>query len=116
VSKSGNLLAGLPDHPLTEEQFDTLLEHGPVSIERIVSTGQTAPDTGWFDQQQDEWVCVIDGVARIEIDGKGETLLERGDWLMLPAHCRHRVVFTQTAPPTVWLAVHMYPAGKQRPV
>jgi hypothetical protein len=25
---------------------------------------------------------------------------------LLPAHCRHRVTWTQKTPPTVWLAIH----------
>jgi hypothetical protein len=32
--------------------------------------------------------------------------LAKGDWVLLPAHCRHRVTWTQSEPPTVWLAVH----------
>ena len=106
-TSGGNLLSGLPDHPLTEEEYDPLLSHGPVRIERIVSTGQTAPETGWFDQEEDEWVCLLEGNARLEIEGEGERGLVRGDWLFLPAHCRHRVTYTQAAPPTVWVAVFM---------
>ena len=32
--------------------------------------------------------------------------LHAGDWILLPAHCRHRVTWTQSDPATVWLAVH----------
>lgn len=106
--RRGSLYDEVPSGRLTEERFDTLLDSGPVTIERIVSTGQTAPGDGWFDQPQDEWVCLIQGAARLEIEnGEGETVLAPGDWVFLPAHCRHRVTWTQTKPPTLWLAVHI---------
>lgn len=111
--RRGNLLEGLAGPPLAEEMFDTLLEDGAVTIERIVSTGQTAPESGWFDQPDDEWVCILEGAARVEIEGEADELtLTRGAWLFLPAHCRHRVTWTQADPPTVWLAVHIYPARR----
>ena len=31
--------------------------------------------------------------------------LQPGDWLLIPAGCRHRVA--ETGPDTVWLAVHV---------
>lgn len=34
-----------------------------------------------------------------------------GDWLVIPAHARHRVDYTQASPPTVWLAVFLPPAA-----
>jgi cupin 2 domain-containing protein len=29
--------------------------------------------------------------------------------VFLPAHCRHRVIWTSTDPPAVWIAVHVAP-------
>ena len=34
--------------------------------------------------------------------------LEEGDYIFLPAHCRHRVAWTRSQPPTVWLAIHLF--------
>ena len=42
---------------------------------------------------------------RIEGESKDRALAE-GDWILLPAHCRHRVTWTRAQPPTVWLAIH----------
>lgn len=107
----GSLFSGLPDGPLAAEQFDTLVEDGRVTIERIISTGQVSDD--WYDQPQDEWVCLIAGEARLLIDGEErERQLGPGDWVFLPAHCRHRVTFTLKEPPTIWVAVHIHPARK----
>jgi cupin 2 domain-containing protein len=33
--------------------------------------------------------------------------LAPGDYIYLPAHCRHRIVWTSPDKPTVWLAVHL---------
>lgn len=109
-----NLFSNLPTTPLAEERFDTLLENGAITIERIVSTGQTAPDSGWFDQVQDEWVCLIEGDARLEIEGQGESTLVKGDWLHIPAGCKHKVTHTRAVPPTIWLAVHFSAVASEK--
>ena len=105
---AGNLHAGLPAAPRPDELFEPLLTTPGVRIERIVSTGQVTPDGEWYDQDTDEWVLLTAGLARLRIDGEDEDrALAPGDWLYLPAHCRHRVTWTQAAPPTIWLAVHL---------
>jgi len=76
-------------------------------IERIVSTGQVTPEGEWYDQEGDEFVFLVEGAARLHIEGEHEDRkLNEGDWISLPAHCRHRVTWTRDDPPTVWLAVH----------
>ncbi|RVT91571.1 cupin domain-containing protein [Rhodovarius crocodyli] len=88
------------------ERFDTLLTRPGVTIERIVSTGQASPEGFWYDQDRDEFVLLLSGAARLTIEGQAPRDLRPGDWLHLPAHCRHRVEYTQAEPATVWLAVH----------
>ncbi|MCW2381777.1 MULTISPECIES: cupin domain-containing protein [unclassified Sphingobium] len=100
-----NLLAPLPDASV-EEIFDLILEKAGARIERIVSQGQTTPDTAPYDQPYDEWVMLLAGGARLWLEDRGECAFSPGDALLIPAHVRHRVVWTQAAPPTVWLAVH----------
>ncbi len=104
--QSGNLLADAPAS-LPDERFDTLLARPGLRIERIVSTGHASAPDFWYDQPQDEWVCVIAGSAAIVIDGEAQPrVLNAGDWIEIPAHVRHRVQWTDAAQPTVWLAVH----------
>ena len=43
-----NLLTSLPDH-LDHEQVEELLNQPNVKIERMLSKGQTSPETGWYD-------------------------------------------------------------------
>lgn len=105
--RSGNLRQGLPQQRLADEIVDVLAARGAVRVERIVSTGQATPAGTWYDQGTDEWVLVASGAARLRIEGEdADRELGEGDWLVLPAHCRHRVTYTQADPPTVWLAVH----------
>lgn len=105
--KTGNLRRDLPARPLPDEIFDVLVERPGLRIERIVSTGQTTPEGQWYDQEADEWVLVIAGAARLRIEGEGtDRDLGEGDWILLPARCRHRVTWTRSEPPTVWLAIH----------
>ncbi|WP_136661116.1 cupin domain-containing protein [Nitratireductor sp. XY-223] len=106
----GNLFSGLPGDKVEGEIFDTLQSAPGMRIERIVSTGQVTAEDDWYDQDDDEWVVVLAGAARLQIEGESEERsLTVGDWIRLPAHCRHRVTWTQDNPPTVWLAVHHEP-------
>jgi cupin 2 domain-containing protein len=105
--QSGALTAGLPSGPQAAELFDEIVGGSGLRIERIVSAGQETPRGEWYDQESDEFVLLVSGAAVLRIDGETEDrVLRPGDWLILPAHCRHRVTWTQAAPPTIWLAVH----------
>jgi cupin 2 domain-containing protein len=106
--KTGNLRSGQPSRPRSDETVDILLERDGLRIERIVSTGQATPEGQWYDQDSDEWVLVVKGAARLRIEGEEKDRdLAEGDWLLLPPHCCHRVTWTQSEPPTVWLAIHI---------
>ena len=100
-----NLLRDLPA-TLPQELFTTLLESAHVRIERIVSHGHASPPGFWYDQDEDEWVMVLSGAARLLIEGAESAIeLGPGDHVNLPAHQRHRVEWTTPDGPTVWLAV-----------
>ena len=105
-----NLLDDIPAQ-LAAERFDELLARPGVRIERIVSTGHVSPPGSWYDQDWDEWILLVQGAAMLEIEGRADCRLERGDHLLIPAHVRHRVGWTDPARSTVWLAVHIDRAG-----
>jgi cupin 2 domain-containing protein len=90
-----------------QEVFDPLLHHPNVCIERIISTGQITPPGEWYDQNQDEWVILIQGQAELAYDDGSRLLLNPGDYLFIPAHQKHRIEYTSTAPPCIWLAIHL---------
>ncbi len=106
---SGNLLADLPN-AAGGEVLEILLARDGLRIERIVSHDPATAAGEWYDQDDDEWVVVLQGAARIEIEGEAAPRsLTPGDFVYLPAHCRHRVTWTTLDTPTVWLAVHAAP-------
>lgn len=102
----GNLLCSLPD-ATGDEKFETLLIKDGVRIERIVSRGQATAPGEWYDQAGHEWVLLLAGEALLELEGEAvPRRLVTGQWVMLPAYCRHRVVWTAAGVDTVWLAIH----------
>ena len=95
-------LFDVPSLPLPEELTTMLADNDRVRIERIVSTGQTSD---WYDQDETEFVALLEGSAVIEYaDGK-IVELSRGDTLIIKPHERHRVSYTSEEPPCVWLCV-----------
>ena len=102
---SGQLLSPRPQARAAEVS-EILATGKGARIERIVSQGQASPPGFWYDQDRHEFVAVLSGSARLLIEGEEEPRkLGPGDWIVLPAHCRHRVEWTDPMQPTVWLAV-----------
>ena len=101
---SQNLFANVPQK-LPQELVDILAESQQVRIERIVSTGHQSPADFWYDQTETEWVLVLQGEAVLEYETKESQRLKSGDWVLIPAHRKHRVVWTSSNEPTIWLAV-----------
>jgi len=91
----------------SDEIFQTLLETETIKIERILSYGQSTPPARWYDQEQNEWVILLKGRARLLLEGDSNPIeLHPGDYLNIPAHQRHRVEWTDPNQVTIWLAVH----------
>lgn len=106
VEGGGNIFERLPEH-LAEEQLTELLAAPGLTIERIVSIGQASPAGFWYDQDWSEWVLVLAGSAGLLVEGEAAPrVLGPGDYLLIPAHVRHRVAWTDPEHPTIWLAVH----------
>ena len=101
-----NLLADIPS-ALPQEQIDQLVASPAVRIERTVSRGHASPDGFWYDQDWHEWVSVLAGSAGVLFEGEAAPrTLRAGDHLVIPAHRRHRVAWTDADRDTIWLAVH----------
>lgn len=101
-----NLLAEIP-RELPAELVEELLRTPGARLQRIVSRGHRTPDGEWYDQAWDEWVVVLSGRATLRIEGEEDLVaLGPGDSVLLRAHVRHRVEWTDPTSDTVWLALH----------
>ncbi|HDQ41335.1 MAG TPA: cupin domain-containing protein [Desulfonatronum sp.] len=96
----------IPAGKADQERCDVLAQGPETRIERIISQGHASPPGFWYDQVQDEWVCLLQGEAQVAWEHGQIQKLVPGDWLFIPAHARHRIVNTSIAPPCIWLAVH----------
>ena len=67
-----------------------------------MSQGHVSPEGFWYDQDEWEYVAVVQGSAELETESETITM-SAGDWVMIPPHERHRV--SRTSDDCVWLAV-----------
>ena len=104
--KMKNIFADIPD-VIPEEIFETIIEKESFRLERIVSDGQLTAEDEWYDEDENEWFILLKGSAGLLLEGDREPLvLKPGDYLNLPAHRKHKVVWTDADEKTVWLALH----------
>jgi len=99
-----NIFDDIPDQ-LESELFNQLLQTDSVRIERIVSKGHTSPESGWYDQDENEWVVVLQGSGEILFEDSEKILLHPGDHFNISAHRKHKVTWTDPDETTVWLAI-----------
>lgn len=102
---TGNLFDAPPPE-LAGEDILELAGGAGARVERIVSRGHASPPGLWYDQERPEFVTLLQGEAALEFADGGRVRLRAGDWLTIAAHVRHRVAWTTSEPPAVWLAVH----------
>jgi len=90
--------------PNNNELIEILAESENFRIERIISSGHFSPEGFWYDQNENEFVALLQGEAIITFED-GSTKIKAGDTVVIPAHKKHRVDFTCINPPCVWLCV-----------
>lgn len=90
---------------LPQELTECILEAKNVRIERIVSKGHASPQGFWYDQDENEWVILLSGMAVLEFEGEKPIKLFVGDNILIPARKKHRVLWTHPEFESVWLAV-----------
>jgi cupin 2 domain-containing protein len=87
---------------LDSEDFTTLLKNKNIEIKTIVSNTLKTPQI--FIQNEDEWVVVLKGCAKLEINGIVHKL-KAGDSLFIPAQTQH--ILQKTKKVVVWLAIYI---------
>jgi cupin 2 domain-containing protein len=88
---------------IDSEIFETLLKRKNVEIKKIISNTLKTPQT--FIQKEDEFVILLKGCAKIEINGIVKKL-KSGDTLFIPANTPHTLLKTKKV--AIWLTIHIY--------
>ena len=90
-----------------EEILEEIVSSGNVKVERIVSRGHETPEGRWYDQDRNEFVVVLNGEAELLFEeGNQRIKMIKGDYIVIPAHVKHRVERTHPRRNTIWLAVY----------
>jgi len=101
-----NIFKNLPGDK-SEEIFEDIIVKSGFKLERIVSNGQSTAEGQWYDQKRDEWIVLLSGAAELLFEGDSETLkMTPGDYILIPAGKKHRVVSTDSTKTSVWIALH----------
>lgn len=87
-----------------EGLFDLLQKGDHYRIERVVSVGHSSPEGLYYDQENDQWIMLVQGTATLELEGKLVDL-KAGDYLFLPKNSKHRIEKTSIEPACIWLCV-----------
>ncbi len=105
-----SLLDG-PVPPPGTERVEVLLHTPDFRLERIHSCAASSPAEFWYEQSEAEWVCLLQGQASLQFgDEAAPRQLRTGDSVLINAGRRHRVLATDPAPGTIWLALFWTPA------
>lgn len=59
------------------EEFITLNQNQNIKIERIVSNGQKSKENFWYEQKENEFVLLLEGLAILEFEDKEVILKKR---------------------------------------
>lgn len=103
--KINSIYSSIPDN-ISEELIEELVRSKSIRIERIVSEGHASPKNFWYDQTENEWLLVLEGSAGVIFEGKNDpVILQKGDYLNIPAHKKHRITWTEKNKKTIWLAI-----------
>lgn len=89
-----------------EEIIESLLQAEGFKIERIISEGHSTPENYWYDQETNEFVLLLKGSAKLAFDDGTFHQMKPGDYLIIPAHTKHRVEETDNNELTYWLTIH----------
>lgn len=109
TARFGKLSDAIADVAPGMERIIPLVSEKAAHIEGIISRGAASPAGFWYDQNTVEFVLLVAGAAQLGFPDGSIQDLRPGDWALLPAHCRHRVNWTDPASETLWLAVHLPP-------
>lgn len=100
-----NIFRDIPDD-IRNEVFEEIVSSGNFKLERIISEGHSSPEGIWYDQEKNEFVLLLSGMAKLSFENNERVELSTGDYLIIPAHKKHRVDWTDPKQKTIWLTLH----------
>lgn len=89
-----------------EEFIEKILSSKDFKLERIISEGHNSPPNFWYDQDKNEFVLLLKGKAELSFYNGEKYELNPGDYMIIHAHQRHRVDWTDPDQKTFWLTIH----------
>ncbi len=99
-----NIFNNIPSN-IPEEIIDTLIDSDGIKVERIISKGHVSPKDFWYDQDKNEFVILLKGIAKLLFENDEQIILSAGDYIIIPAHKKHRVEWTDPEIETIWFAI-----------
>ncbi len=99
-----NIFHNIPSN-IPEEIIDTLIDSDQIKVKRIISKGNVSPKDFWYDQDKNEFVILLKGSAKLLFENDVQIILSAGDYLIIPAHKKHRVEWTVPEIETIWFAI-----------
>ena len=88
-----------------EEFIEEILSTKNFNLERIISEGHISPPNFWYDQDKNEFVLLLKGKAELSFDNGEKYELNPGDYMIINAHQKHRVDWTDPNQKTFWLTI-----------
>jgi cupin 2 domain-containing protein len=91
---------------LSDEFFEDLLKQKGFRLERIISKGHVTESDYWYDQDEDEFVLLLKGFAKLLFEDNSIIELKEGDYILIPKHVKHKVIYTDKNNKTFWLTCY----------
>ena len=85
---------------LAKELVETLASSSHMRVEKITTPASSTPSQV-YDQNEGEFVMLVDGYAELELQKKTVTM-GKGDYINIPPHSKHRILRNDK---TIWLCV-----------
>ena len=104
MSALNNIFEKIPEN-LNNELIEEILKTKNFRLERIISAGHHSPPDFWYDQDENEFVFLVSGCARISFNDGRIFDLKAGDYFVIKAHQKHRIVSTDQNRKTFWLTL-----------
>ncbi|MEG8947753.1 cupin domain-containing protein [Rosettibacter firmus] len=93
------------EEKLIDEFFQNILVTEHFRVERIISECHSSPEGFWYDQDKNEFVLLLKGSAEILFEDNNLIKMKEGDYIIIPAHVKHRVEKTDSFQKTFWLTI-----------